>query len=280
MASVLTENILVELKKELFYVIINDKKVNMFNLTNKKALVTGGSRGIGRAITLALASQGADVAVNFRSNPEEAQKVVNQIKSMGKDSFAIKADVSKINEVKSMFEQVKNKWGKLDILVNNAGIIEFSPFESITEEQWDKILDVNLKGQFLCSKEAIKLMSSGAKIINTASIASGGVGIGFANIAHYTASKGGVIALTENMAVDLGKKGINVNAIAPGVIETDMTKAMLGDEKAKAGLLTRIPKGRMGKPEDIGAAVAFLSSDEADYITGTVLYVDGGWLAS
>ena len=280
MASVLTENILVELKKELFYVIINDKKVNMFNLTNKKALVTGGSRGIGRAITLALASQGADVAVNFRSNPEEAQKVVNQIKSMGKDSFAIKADVSRINEVRSMFEQVKNKWGKLDILVNNAGIIEFSPFESITEEQWDKILDVNLKGQFLCSKEAIKLMSLGAKIINTASIASGGVGIGFANIAHYTASKGGVIALTENMAVDLGKKGINVNAIAPGVIETDMTKAMLGDEKAKAGLLARIPKGRMGKPEDIGAAVAFLSSDEADYITGTVLYVDGGWLAS
>jgi NAD(P)-dependent dehydrogenase (short-subunit alcohol dehydrogenase family) len=178
-----------------------------------------------------------------------------------------------------MFEEVRKKWSKLDILVNNAGVVEFSPFESITEEQWDKILDVNLKGQFLCSKAAVKIMGSGARIINIASIASGGVGVGFANTAHYTASKGGVVALTENMAIDLGKKGVNVNAVGPGVIETDMTKAMLGDEKTKAGLLARIPKGRMGKPEDIGAAVAFLASDEADYITGAVLYVDGGWLA-
>jgi len=251
----------------------------MFDLTGKKALVTGGSRGIGQGIALALARQGADVAVNYHSNAQEAEKVVGEIKALGRDSFALQADVSNSTEVAKMFEEIKAKWSKLDILVNNAGIVAFADFESITEEEWDKILDINLKGQFLCSKEAVKLMSSGARIINIASIASGGVGVGFFHTAHYTASKGGVVALTENMALDLAAKGINVNAIAPGVIETDMTKEMLGDEKAKAGLMARIPKGRVGKPEDIGATAAFLASKEADYITGTVIYVDGGWLA-
>jgi len=251
----------------------------MFDLKGKKALVTGSSRGIGQGIALALAKQGAGVAINYRSKKEEAEKVVAQIKKMKRDSFAVQADVSSVDEVIRMFGEVKKRWGKLDILVNNAGIVAYADFESMTEEQWDKIMDVNLKGQFLCSREAIKLMGKGSKIINIASIASGGVGVGFSRIAHYTASKGGVVALTENMALDLGAKGINVNAIGPGVIETDMTKDMLGDEKAKAGLMARIPKGRVGKPKDIGAAAAFLASDEADYVTGIVLYVDGGWLA-
>ena len=258
----------------------------MFSLKAKKALVTGASRGIGQAIALALAKQGADVAVNYRSKPEEAQAVVAEIKAMGQEAFAVQADVSQKDEVAKMFGQVKEKWalrpaqGKgLNILVNNAGILEFAAFEQLTEKQWDKVLDVNLKGQFLCSQQALKLMDQGSKIINIASIASGGAGIGFSQISHYTASKGGVVALTENMALELGPKGINVNAIAPGVIETKMTKVMLGDEKQKAGLLARIPKGRVGKPEDIGAAAAFLASDEADYITGIILYVDGGWLA-
>jgi len=251
----------------------------MFDLKGKKALVTGSSRGIGQGIALTLAKQGADVAINYRSKKEEAEKVVAQIKKMKRDAFTVQADVSSVDEVIRMFGEVKKQWGKLDILVNNAGIVAYADFESMTEEQWDKIMDVNLKGQFLCSREAIKLMGKGSKIINIASIASGGVGVGFSRIAHYTASKGGVVALTENMALDLGAKGINVNAIAPGVIETDMTKDMLGDEKAKAGLMARIPKGRVGKPKDIGAAAAFLASDEADYVTGTVLYVDGGWLA-
>jgi len=251
----------------------------MFSLSGKKALVTGASRGIGRGIALFLAKQGADVAVNYRSNNEEAEKVVSEIKAQGRDSFAVQADVSNKESVTKMFEEIKNKWGKLDILVNNAGIVQFAPFEELTEEQWDAVLDTNLKGQFLCSQQAVKLMGSGSKIINIASIASGGVGVGFSRTSHYTASKGGVVALTENMALDLAKKGINVCAIAPGVIETDMTKDMLSDEKAKAGIMARIPKGRLGKPEDIGAAVAFLASDEADYITGTVIYVDGGWLA-
>ena len=251
----------------------------MFSLKNKKALVTGGSRGIGRGIALALATQKADVAINYHSKKEEAEKVVNEIKKIGQDSFSIQADVSDATAVAEMFSKIKSKWGKLDVLVNNAGVLKFAPFDQITEKDWDKIIDVNLKGQFLCARQAVKLMGKGAKIINIASIASGGVGVGFANIAHYTASKGGIVALTENMAVDLGKIGLNVNSIAPGVIETNMTKDMLADEKAKAGFLARIPKGRIGQPKDIGAAVAFLASDEADYITGIVLYVDGGWLA-
>ena len=250
----------------------------MFDLTGKKALVTGGSRGIGKGICLALAKQGAEVAVNYRGNQAEAEAVVSEIKAMGRQAFAVQADVSLAESVAKMFAEIKNRWGKLDILVNNAGIVKFANFEEVTEEDWDQILAVNLKGQFLCAKEALKLMSPGGKIINIASIASGGVGIGFRQIAHYTASKGGVVALTENLALELGPKGINVNAIAPGVIETDMTKDLTADEKTKAGLLARIPKGRFGKPEDIGAAAAFLASDEADYITGAVLYVDGGWL--
>lgn len=251
----------------------------MFELTGKKALVTGSSRGIGRGIALALAHQGADVAINYRSNAEEAQKVVEEIKALGREAFAVQADVASAASVAKMFEEIKTKWGKLDILVNNAGIVQFAAFEELTEEQWDAVLDTNLKGQFLCSQQAVVLMSPGSRIINIASIASGGVGVGFSHVAHYTASKGGVVALTENMALDLAPKGINVNAIAPGVIETDMTKDMLSDEKTKAGLLSRVPKGRVGRPEDIGAAAAFLASGEADYINGVVLYVDGGWLA-
>lgn len=252
----------------------------MFELTGKKALVTGGSRGIGRGIALCLAKQGADVVVNYHSKQEEAEKVVAEIKALGRDCFAVQADVSNKASVVKMFEEVKNKWAKLDILINNAGIVQSAAFEEMTEEQWDTVIDVNLKGQFLCAQSASAIMGNGGRIINTASIASGGVGVGFGRSASYVASKGGVIGLTEDLAVDLAPKGINVNAIAPGVIETDMTKEFLANEQMKAGFLAKIPKKRFGKPEDIGAAAAFLASNEADYITGTVLYVDGGWLAA
>ena len=180
----------------------------MFDLTGKKALVTGGSRGIGRGICLALAKQVANVAVNYRSDEAEAQAVVSEIEAMGRETFAVQADVSQAESVAKMFAEIKNRWGKLDILVNNAGIVKFANFEEVAEEDWDQILAVNLKGQFLCAKEALKLMGPGGKIINIASIASGGVGIGFRQVAHYTASKGGVVALTENMALELGPKGI------------------------------------------------------------------------
>lgn len=254
----------------------------MFNLQGKKALVTGASRGIGRGIALSLARVGASVAVNYSSNPEKAGEVVREIKEMGmggEDSFALQADVSKKEQVVGMFEEVRKRFGKLDILVNNAGVVSMGPIDDITEEEWDRVLDINLKGQFLCTQQALKLMGSGGRIINTASIASGGVGVGFGRIAHYAASKGGVVGMTEDLAVELGPRGITVNAVAPGVIETDMTAMITQDEKMRQGMLMRIPMGRFGRPEDIGAVAVFLASDEAGYVTGLTLYVDGGWLA-
>lgn len=228
-----------------------------------------------------MAAQGANVCINYAKKTDKAEWVSGEIKGMGRDSLAICADVSKKSQVEAMFAEIEKKWGRLDILVNNAGIIDYSNFEDITERNWDKVLDVNLKGQFLCAQFAAKLMekTSWGRIINIASISSGGVGIGFKNISHYTASKGGVVALTENMALELAPKGISVNAVAPGAIDTDMGAALKSDEKLLKATLTQIPKGRIGKPEDIGAACAFLASDEADYITGVTLYVDGGWLA-
>lgn len=251
----------------------------MFNLTGKKALVTGASRGIGRGIALALAAQGADVAICYYGNQEKANAVVEEIKALGRNSMAIQADVSKSTDVIKMFTEIKNQWSKLDILVNNAGVISYGGLAALTEEQWDHVIDTNLKGQFLCCQQALKLMTKGGRIINISSIASGGVGVGFQQLIHYSASKGGVVAMTEAMALELGPKGINVNSIAPGVIETDMSKGTMDDETTAKALLSRIPKGRIGQPADIGAAAAFLASDEADYITGIVLYVDGGWLA-
>lgn len=253
----------------------------MFDLSGKYALVTGGSRGIGRGIALSLAKQGANVAINCTSSVDKAHDVVKEIKKIGKDSFVVQGDVSKSDEVEKMFNQIKEKWGRLDILVNNAGIIDYATFEDLTEAQWDRVLAVNLKGQFLCAKAGVMMMEKNnwGRIINIASISSGGVGIGFKNISHYTASKAGVVGLTENMALELAPKGINVNAVAPGAIESDMSAGLRGNKELLKTTLAQIPKGRIGKPEDIGAAVAFLASEEADYITGVTLYVDGGWLA-
>jgi len=252
----------------------------MFSLKGKKALVTGGSRGIGKGIVLALAKQGADIAINYHSKKEEAEQVVSRVKKMGQKSFSVAADVSSVDEVIAMFGKIKETWGKLDILVNNAGVAHYSSFEEMTEEEWDKTLNVNLKGEFLCAREAVKIMKrKGGKIINISSVASGGVGFGSPQMAHYVSSKGGVIALTEALAVEVAPYKINVNSIAPGFIETDMTAGLVPDKKAQEGFLARIPWKRLGKPADIGAAAAFLASDEANYITGAVLYVDGGWLA-
>ena len=261
--------------------------IKSVDLTGKKALITGGSRGIGAGIAVCLAKQGADVAINYRSNQEEASQVVDQIKKIdrkavpaSRQAFVVQADVSSVDEVIRMFAQVKKNLGGLDILVNNAGICHFSALETMTEEEWDKTLDVNLKGQFLCAREAIKLMKQkGGKIINISSVASGQIGFGAPQIAHYVASKGGVAALTEALAVELAPYKINVNAIAPGFIATDMTAGMIVNEQAKKAYLTQIPLKRFGKPEDIGATAAFLASDEANYLTGAFIVVDGGWLA-
>ncbi len=253
----------------------------MFNLKGKKALVTGASRGIGKGIALALAEQGADVVVNYHSSENEANQVVEEIRKMGCEAFAIQADVSHKEDVDAMFSKIKQEWGGLDILVNNAGIVNFKPFEQMTEKDWDQVMDVNLKGQFLCAKASIPLLkdSDKGRIINLASIASGGVGVGFLNLAHYCASKGGVVAFTEELALELGPD-ITVNAIAPGVIDTDMVDNIKNDPATLKGILARVPKNRLGTPKEIGAMAAFLASDEADYCTGAAFYVDGGWLAS
>lgn len=250
----------------------------MFSLKGKKALITGASRGIGRGIAMSFAKAGASVAVNFNTSEAEAQKVVEEIQNLGVEAFAVQADVSKKAEVTRMFAEVKEHFQMLNILVNNAGIAITRPIEMISEEEWDEVLGVNLKGQFLCIQAAIPLIPEGGKIICVSSIASGGVGVGFGSIAHYASSKGGVVAMVEDLAIELAPRGININTIAPGIIETDMTASLLADEGIKKNFLGRIPKGRLGKPEDIGATAAFLVSDEADYITGTTIYVDGGWL--
>ncbi len=254
----------------------------MFDLTGKIALVTGASRGIGRGIAVCLAKQGASVAVNYHSSANEAQDVVKEIESLGQKAIVVKADVAKSDQVKTMVEKVVQEFGRIDILVNNAGVLNFKMLDQITEEDWDWVIDTNLKGQFLCAKAVAPLMEKNnwGRIINIATIASGGVGVGYPALSHYCASKGGTIALTESLAIELGPKGINVTAIAPGAIETDMIKDLTGNEHVKQGILARLPIKRMGQPEDIGAAAVFLASDEASYMAGSVIYVDGGWLAT
>jgi len=254
--------------------------VKKMNLKDRVALVTGARRGIGEGIALALAQAGAKVVVTD-VDQDDCQKVVDQIKESGQDGLALKVDVSNKEDVEEAVQKTVEKFNRIDILVNNAGIAQFKPFLELTEEEWDRTLDINLKGMFLCSQAAAREMAKNkyGRIVNTASIASGQVGVGFLNIAHYCASKGGVTALTEALALELAPLGINVNAVGPGIIETPMTKDILSDEKTKEGLMARIPKKRLGQPKDVASAVVFLASEEADYITGVILFVDGGWLA-
>lgn len=255
----------------------------MFDLRGKVALVTGGGRGIGRGVALALARQGADVAIDYVSDAKDAQAVVKEVQALGRKAVAVEADVAKRGEVEAMVAAVVKGLGRLDILVNNAGILTAEPFLAMREETFDRVVEVNLKGEFLVAQAVARHLvqqKSGGRIINIASIASGQVGVGFAGIAHYTASKGGVIALTESIALELAAHGITCNAIAPGAIETDMSKGSLATPQGRSGMLQRIPVGRIGQPADIGAMAAFLASDEASYCTGATFYVDGGWLAS
>lgn len=254
----------------------------MFELTGKVALVTGASRGIGKGVALALAKQGADAVVNYAGNVEGANQTVSEIVGMGRRAVAIKADVSKKAEVENLVEESVKQMGKIDILVNNAGVLSFMPFLKLTEEEWDRIIDTNLKGQFLVAQAVAKHMSeSGIKgrIINIASIASGQVGVGYPMLVHYCASKGGIVAMGEAMAIELGPLGINVNTIAPGAISTDMIKSLESDPKTMEGMMARLPIKRLGKPEDIGAMAVFLASEESSYCAGATFYVDGGWLA-
>jgi NAD(P)-dependent dehydrogenase (short-subunit alcohol dehydrogenase family) len=249
-------------------------------LEGRTAIVTGSRRGIGRAIALALAKEGANVVVSDIIQ-EDCQKIVAEIEKLGRKGLALKCDVASTPEVEDLVKKTVARFGKLDILVNNAGIINFKPFLELTDDDWDTLINVNLKGQFLCARAAAREMikNGWGRIVNIASISSGGCGIAFPLIAHYTASKGGVMALTEALALELTPRGINVNAICPGAIDTDMSKGIKASGQLEQ-LLLRIPKGRLGRPEEIANLAVFLASEEADYISGAAIVIDGGWLTS
>lgn len=252
----------------------------MFELTNKVALITGASSGIGKAAAIALAAQGAKVAVTAR-RIERLHELANELKGKGHEALPLKMDVTKKDEIQKGVAQVVAAFGRLDILVNNAGVVDFSPFLDMTEEQWDKVIDTNLKGYFLVAQSSAREMvrNKWGRIINIASIAMGGVGVGFPGVAHYCASKGGVVALTESLADELAPQGILVNCIAPGLIETEMTEGTFKDPNQLNSMLTKIPLKRPGKSSEIASAIVYLSSDEASYTTGATLVVDGGWLS-
>ena len=242
------------------------------SLQGKVAIVTGASRGIGRAIALGLAKEGADVVVTATTF-ESADKVAGEIEQLGRKALAFALNVTEIRECEALVKTALEKFSKIDILVNNAGITSDNLLVRMKEEEWDKVLDVNLKGVFNCIRASTKtLMKQRAgKIVNITSV----VGIiGNAGQANYCASKAGVIGLTKSAAKELASRNIQVNAVAPGYIETDMTKDLQGD--VRQTLVNAIPLGRIGTPEDVAALVSFLASKNADYITGQIITVDGG----
>lgn len=258
----------------------------MSDLKDKVVIITGARRGMGKSHALKFAEQGAKVVVSDISE-EDCQKVVDEIKDLpagrqgkGGEGLAFKCDVTKKEEVEGMVKKTINEFGKIDILVNNAGIAQFKPFLELSEEDWDKTLAINLKGYFLCAQAVAKEMKEqGGAIVNIASVAMGQQGIGFPNIVHYCASKGGIAGMTEALAVELAPHNIRVNAVAPGMIETPMIDPIKEDPEQEEALLARIPMHRVGKPEEVSELVLFLASDKSSYMTGSTVVIDGGWLA-
>jgi 3-oxoacyl-[acyl-carrier protein] reductase len=242
-------------------------------LGNKVALVTGASRGIGRAVAVALAKAGAKVVVNYAGNVAAAQDTINEITALGGEAISIQADVAQAESVDALLKQTLEAYGRVDILVNNAGITRDNLLLRMKEDDWDAVMNTNLKGVFHCTKQVSRVMikQKSGKIINMTSV----VGVmGNAGQANYAAAKAGVIGFTKSMAKELASRGITVNAVAPGFITTDMTAGL--PDQVKSEMANSIPLARMGKPEEVAAAVLFLASDSADYITGQTLHVDGG----
>jgi NAD(P)-dependent dehydrogenase (short-subunit alcohol dehydrogenase family) len=242
-------------------------------LENKRALVTGASKGVGKGIALELARQGAAVAVNYHSDAAGAEAAVQEIAAAGGRAFPVRANVGMKQDVDEMFDRVLAEFGQLDILVNNAGIQTWKPLLELTEEEWDRVLDVNLKGCFLCTQRAARAMkdSGGGAIVN---IGSGCNKWPFPNLVDYTATKGGIEQFTKVAAVELGPYRIRVNCVAPGAIEIERTKQEAGDYAGTWSKLT--PMRRIGLPSDVAVAVAFLCEDRAEFITGQTIWVDGG----
>jgi glucose 1-dehydrogenase len=252
-------------------------------LAGQKALVTGGSSGIGRAVAIALGGAGADVVVNYRSGEEEAQEVVRAIKEKGSNAIALQADVAKEDHVQAMFAKMCDAFGTIDILVANAGLQQDAPFEQMTLQQWNTVINVNLTGQFLCAREAVRefrrrgvrpeISCAAGKIICMSSVHDT---IPWAGHVNYAASKGGVMLMMKSIAQEVAPYRIRVNSISPGAIRTPINREAWETPEAYAELLKLIPYKRIGEPEDIARAAVWLASDEADYLTGTSLYVDGG----
>ncbi|MBW6409849.1 3-oxoacyl-[acyl-carrier-protein] reductase [Clostridium weizhouense] len=242
-------------------------------LKGKCAIITGAARGIGKAIALKLASLGANIVLNYRSSEDEAKIVAAEIEKMGVEVLTVKGDISNLNEVENLINTAKERFGIIDIIVNNAGITKDTLILRMKEEDFDSIIDVNLKGVFNCLKSVTPVMvkQKHGKIINISSVV--GV-VGNAGQVNYAASKAGVIGMTKSLAKELGGRGINVNAVAPGFIETDMTST-LGD-KVKEEAKKNIPLKKFGTTEDVAGVVAFLASEDSKYITGQVINVDGG----
>ena len=254
-------------------------------LKGQSALVTGANSGIGLAVAIALANDGANVVVNYVTHPEAADDVVKQIENNGGNAIAIKADVSKEDEVQAMFQQMYDKYGTIDILVNNAGLQKDSPLESMSLADWQLVINVNLTGQFLCAREAVKeFLRRG--IVSERSCAAGKIicmssvheVIPWAGHVNYAASKGGINMMMKSMAQELAPKKIRINSIGPGAIQTPINKSAWDTPEALNSLLTLIPYGRIGQPEDIGKVAVWLASDESDYVNGTTIFVDGGML--
>ncbi len=247
----------------------------IFDLTDQVAIVTGGARGIGKAIALGLANFGANIVIADISL-REAEQTAGEIEKLGRKAIVVKVDVTKKREIDKMVRKTIQHFRKIDILVNNAGILKTAEPENISEADWDKVMAINLKGYFLCAqavgREMIKRKQG--KIINIASIAGE---IAFAQAAAYNSSKGGVILLTESLGCDWAKHNIRVNAIAPGVIETAMTKDFLANKKFLEMVKVKVPLSRAGKPEEIAGAAIFLASKASSYMTGNVINIDGGW---
>jgi 2-deoxy-D-gluconate 3-dehydrogenase len=246
-----------------------------FDLTGKVALVTGANTGIGQSIAVALAAAGANVALAGRSEPTET---LSQIMAQGRKTCSIFADLASIEPVPAVVAQTIDELGQLDILVNNAGIIRRNDLLNFSEEDWDSVMDTNLKTLFFLSQTAARHMADrgSGKIINIASLLTFQGGI---RVPSYAAAKSGVAGVTRAMANELAPKGVQVNAIAPGYITTNNTAALQADETRNRQILERIPSGRWGKPEDIAGAAVFLASSASDYVTGQILAVDGGWMA-
>ncbi len=246
------------------------------NLEGKVALVTGSSRGVGRAVALGFAQKGARVVVNYTSNQGAADEVVAEIESMQSSAIAVKADVALKSDVEMLVGKAKETFGKLDILVNNAGFTRPAMMVKMEEDQWDQVVDIHLKGAFLCSQAAGKLMKEqkSGKIINVTSVA--GL-VGTVGQINYSAAKGGVISMTKSIAREMARYNVCANVISLGIVATDMTEKIRTDEKLKEIYMNRILLKRFAEPDDISPAFCFLASDESNYITGQLLCVDGGY---